>query len=204
MGKVEIEERALLDAQQRSAVLQRMERFGNVTETVRVVIDFTPDQDTESEELRVQNHAITHVRKHKGARGRTVEDSVPVRRSLLEALHLMAQGGNTYAKVALRRTHEVKHNNLIYSLRDVLYFDDPRKEDRLALFELEINIFDGHDERSRTRLRQAMRRMSLPRLKDAEFRQWVQQTHDHVDGSFEYSEGNALALVMKLQATGFL
>lgn len=200
--KVEIEERALLNREDRDRVLEYMGYLDPIEEVNRVVVHYdTPDDIVE---LRCENDALSIVRKHTNKRGRTIEETEELEGSLLTNLKDMARSGYTHAKISLRRKHEVTHKNLIYSLRDVVYYRNPKKAAPLSLFELEQDIFDGHDERSRVRIHQAMRKLDIQPLEQDEFWDWVDQTYKDVDGDFEYSDGNALALVMKLQRAGFI
>ena len=200
--KVEIEERALLQPPERDRVLQYMHSVGNVAEVLLTVIHYTTDQDTV--EIRVENGVVSEIHKSRNTQPQTIEESAELHEPLEAVLKRMADDGYTHANISLRHKYEVTYRGLIYSLRDILYYDDPDMRDSLSLFELEQDIFDGHDERSRTRIHQALRRLNIQPLTKTNFQQWVDDVYQTIDGHFEYSEQAAFALREKLRNIDFL
>lgn len=198
--KVEIDEHALLNQRDRKRVLAYMKKCGTVQTLAQASINYGGEKN--ALELRVKEQTLLLVDITRAKR-RVVEQARLADGSFLGVLADLARQGHTNAHVSLRRVHQVEHNNLVYLLRDVLHFDNPKLMSDLSLFELEQDIFDGHDERSRTLIHQTFKRLKVQPLSNDDYASWLENTHNNIDGTFTYSAGNAVALAMKLQSAGY-
>lgn len=204
---IEIEERALLSADQHSKILKHLKTLGTVQTSRRVMINYTASDynRTKTVELRLNDGSLSKVVKV-GNFGETVkEETTLINAPLVLALADMTKDGFTHAKVSLRLRHVVKVIGYEYCLRDILRFDDPNVHSYPSLFEIESESDSLENEASiRENIRTILNQLGVSTATSDQFKQWSEFNHTKVDGDFIYSPTAAQQLTKTLESFAFL
>lgn len=195
---IEVERRSVLDQVEREKILKYMSTLGQVQQFTRVMIEFSGVDRTFSAKIRINDGKAQLVAKTGSLEDESRREAeIELTDSLEVALNFMGILGHTHASVARRIVHEVVHDGLTISLRDIIDGHSGKRRD--SLFEVEAIAEDDADVPAiLERLDQFLESHQLTRIEGDAWKQWVDYNHTKVDLDYTYSPEAAAELAASL------
>jgi len=200
MSNIEVERRAILSPEQRSAMLDYMHTLGDVKESHRVMIDFSGENRMRTVAIRLDDGRQLLVAKT-GGLADTVRRETKIETTadtpLAQTLSYLAILGYQKGMLSLRHKFDVKTPDLKYSIRDVLTHDT--LEPVSTLLDIEArHVTPGSEDFAKQKVLDAFAARNLTPLSELEWTEWVKKIYEEVDRPFENTPESAQALTESL------
>ncbi|HSW66294.1 MAG TPA: hypothetical protein VLI54_04130 [Bacillota bacterium] len=200
MSTIEVEARALLLPEQRTAMLAYMHTLGPVQETNRVMFDFSGEDRSRTVTLRLNNgrqELVAKTGKLTDGVRREAKVLLNAKNTLEQALSYLAIMGHTAGMLSLRKVYAVKADGLEYSMRDILRGGSLERASTLLEIEA-LNVAEGQEQAASQKVHGAFEAQGLSPLSGPQWEQWVRDTYQNVDQSFENTPESVQQVVQAL------